>query len=440
MRRLALLFAGCVVAAGCGAEHARAPQIIALDVYNVDGAAGFEGTALVKLRRTTLRPYGHRLRLGDATTGGVFSPDRKTLALGAYNDGNVLLVDPDRLGLVKKVHVVKGRDEADVEVDVLGWPRRNLLVAETIYDGAWWAQHPAQLLFVDPERHKVVRRVPLGGSDWGAVTLRNGAIAVLRLGATNGGSPGGTPTVVIVGPDGHVGKAVLRRLRLVGPDSVRVDGETYPAEREPGVATDGRRVFVVTADRPVVEIDPSPLSIRYHAVRLEDMHLPAPPPMTPGSGGVHYRLSRSATWLGHGLLAVSGLDELPGHVPGFGAGHSEVSTAVQIVDARTWRVVHTIRATGCQPARKLILCAGDVAAGRKGEAQTRLVAYDRRWRIRYRHGPRSLYWQLVGGRLLATEDYGQGRTFELARETGRRLHPTYPPRYADGFLVWNPPD
>jgi hypothetical protein len=254
-----------------------------------------------------------------------------------------------------------------------------------------------------------------------------------------GGVPRGTPTVVAIAPTGRVGKVALTRLRLLGPDRIRVDGETFPAERAPGLATDGRRVLVVTADRPIAEVDVRSRTVRYHAVPLADAHLPAPGAMTPGSGGVHFRLGRSATWLGDGLLAVEGFDELPAHVPGFGVGHRELSTPVRIVDTRSWRLVRTVRATGCGRAGSLTLCSGDVHAkpsGPIGEIDTDLVAYDRRWHVVYRHGPRPLYWQLVAGRLLVNRI--NGPTVELDRATGKVLGHVAPPRYADGFLVWNP--
>jgi hypothetical protein len=441
VRRLALLLLATLLV-GCGGSPQRSrDQVIALDTYQVGGDLGFEGTALVKLEPKTLRPHGRRLRLGDAVQGGVFSPDRKRLAFGGYNNGELLLVDPERLELVKKIKLVKHDPTGQVEIGTLGWPRRDLLVALTTVDGTWWAPHPSQLVFVDPGRGVVLRRVPVGGAIGDVSSLPDGTIVLLRLAATTGGVAAGIPVLERISRDGSVRKVALPRLRLSGPDRIRVGGTTFVAERTPGLVTDKhRRVFVVVADRPIAEIDVGSVRVRYHAVPLRDRRLPGARAAPPGSGGVHYRLRRFGTWLGDGLLAVGGFDELPAALRGLGVGHRELATPVQIVDTRTWRLVRTLRATACQARGELILCSGDVVARPNaliGELDTRLVVYDRRWRIRYRSGRPPLYWQLLDGRLLLNRL--NGPTYELDPRTGERLRRVGLPRFASGFLVWKPP-
>jgi hypothetical protein len=64
--------------------------------------------------------------------------------------------------------------------------------------------------------------------------------------------------------------------------------------------------------------------------------------MTAGSGGVHLRFGRWANWLGGGMLALSGYDELPADLGGGEAGHREVSTRVQVIETRSWRLVRSL--------------------------------------------------------------------------------------------------
>lgn len=445
MKQLVRLALVGLLVSGCGVpRHPHGAQVLALDTYMVDGDAGFEGTALVKLRPRTLRPYGRRLRLGDAVvasaapTVGVFAPDRKTLVLGGSNYGNLLFVDPGRLKVVKRIRIAKNDLE---DVDVLSWPRKNLVVALTTNDGSWSSPHPSTLVFVDPERREVLRRVPVGGSVGAVSSLRDGTIVVLRLAATFGGVPGGPIVLETVDRRGKVRNVALPGLRLRGPDSVRVGGETFLSERTPGLATDGRsRAFVVAANRPIAEIMLRSLTVRYHRVPLSTRYLPSPKAAPPGSGGVHFELNRSASLLGDDLLSVGGFDELPALVPGFGVGHRESSMYAQIVDTRTWRIARTLPATGCQAKVGFVFCSQPVVAlpnGLVGETKTGLIAYDRRWRIRFRRAPGFAYYHWVGKRLLVS-DYS-GRTLELDARTGKVRRRVFLPRYATDFVVWNPP-
>jgi hypothetical protein len=443
---LAVLTAGTLATACAGSHHRAKPELLALDTYQVDGATGFEGTAVVRLDRRTLRPVGRRLRLGDAVNEDVYapepvrSPDGKSFVFGGYNFGELLFVDPARLSLTRKVRVVRGARSGDAQVDTLAWPRPKLLVALTTADGAWWAPHPAQLVFVDPERGRVLRRIPVRGGVDGVSVLKDGTVVLLRLPATFDGVPSGVPALETVDPNGQIRTLRLTRLNLHSREHVRVAGSSFRAERTAAFASDGgRRVFVTAARRPIAEVDVPSLRVRYHVVRIPDARLPAPGPTTPGSGGVHFLFSRSATWLGRDMLAISGYDELPAGLGGGVVGHRSVSTRVQVIDTRRWRLVRTLPATGCQPTRQVILCSRDVAVRKHGrpEIDTALLAYDRRWRIRYRKGPAPLFWQLIAGRLVVKRE--NGPAFELDPSSGRRIRRVSPPQYADKFFTWNPP-
>src|SRR5207247_347949 len=133
---------------------------------------------------------------------------------GGYNFGELLFVDPARLSLTRKVRVIRGAQSGDAQVDTLAWPRPKLLVALTTADGAWWAPHPVQLVLVDPQRGRVLRRVPVGGGVDGVSVLKDGTVVLLRLPATFGGVPNGVPALETVDPNGQIRTLRLTRLNL----------------------------------------------------------------------------------------------------------------------------------------------------------------------------------------------------------------------------------
>jgi hypothetical protein len=429
--------------AGSGPHVAR--EVFALAPYQVDGAAGFEATALLKLDPRTLRPIGGRLRLGDAVdedfagTRMVVSPDRKTLAFGGYNFGELLFIDLERLEPPRKLRIVHGHEAGNVEVSALAWPQRGLLVALTTVDGAWWAPHPSQLVLVDPRRGRVLRRVPLRGGVDGVSVLRDRTVILLRLPVGFGSIPSGIPVLETVNPKGRIRTVRLTGLNLNGRRRVRIAGSVFRAELMPGLATDGaRRAFVVAADRPIAEVDLPSLSVRYHHVRLRGGYFATTRPTAPGSGGVHLRFSRSAAWLGAGILGISGYDELPATLGAGSIGHREATTRTYILDTHRWRLIRSLPATDCKSVRDVILCSGDAVVRGNGasEIETALVAYDRRWRIRFRKGPPPLSWQLAAGRLLVNR-YGRP-VFELDPTTGKRIRRVFPPEFATTFFSLGP--
>jgi hypothetical protein len=442
--RFALLLAAATVLCSCGASARSAPKLLALGSYLVGGADGFEATRLVSLDPRTLRQRT-ALKLGDAvasSTAGssfVFSPDHRMLVFGGYNFGELLFVDPGRFEVVRRVKVAKLRDPSDVDIEIAGWPRRNLVVAVTSLDGGWSAPHPATLLLIDPVHGRVLRRVPAGGAVEGGVTTRDGTIVLLRSPATSGGVETGIPTLVIVRPSGRIRILPLPPLSLDGRARVRVGGTTFRAERTAGLATDGnRRVFVVAADRPIAEVDVPSLRARYHRVHVPAVRFSAPA-VWPGSGGVHLRYSRAAAWLGRNLLAISGEDELPAEVGDPILEHRFDPIRVQILDTRQWRVTRSLPAIGCGSADDLVLCSGGVRIRSGADAvDTGLVAYDRNWHVRYRR-PAPTSWSIAAGRLFVASM--PNAIFELDPHSGARLRRVHPPEswLPYDLVPWTPP-
>ncbi len=442
--RLALVLVTATALCGCGASARPAPKLLALGTYLVGGESGFGATKLLRLDPRTLRPK-EQLKLGDAFAGGaagssfVFSPDRRTLVFAGSNFGELLFVDPARLKLVRRLKVAKLRESVDADVEIAGWPRPDLVVAVKSLDGGWSAPHPAQLLLIDAAQGRVLRRIPVGGAIEGGVTTRDRSIVLLRTPATSGGVERGIPALVIVSPRGEVRVLPLPPLTLDGREHLRRDGTTFRAERTAALTTDGRRVFVVAAGRPIAEVDASTLRVRYHHVHVPDIRFSVPP-IEPGSGGVHLRYSRSVGWLGRNLLAISGEDELPADVADPILGHRLDPIHVQLVDTRGWRVVRSLPATGCGSARELVLCSGGVRIQRGGadSVETGLVAYDREWHVSYRR-PAPMYWSLAAGRLFVGSV--SNVIVELDLRTGKRLRRVRPPDswLPNDWAYWTPP-
>jgi hypothetical protein len=408
-------------AAGCGGSRP-APRVFALaDVYYPRG--DFEGAALVRVNPRTLQPLrGSMLRLGDGVTSRVRSPDGHTLAFGGYNFGEIIFIDlahPTRVRRLTPVRRSNGYTGVDVEVEA--WPSRSRLIAVATVAGPWWAANPSSVLVIDPARGRVVRRTPLHGGAWPSVSVADGTTALLV-------NRGRIPRVVVVEPNGSTWSVRLSRIDLLGGKRVRVGGTSFAPTRVAGIASDGHsRVFVVAADRPIAEIDLSRHELRYHTVALPHRYLTYPPPMEPGSGGVHLTFFTSATWLGDDQLGVGGYDELPALIRGFGAGHRDAERVLQVVDTRSWRLARVVRASDCAQTHNLTLCH---------PGQGGLVAYDQHWRRLYVKASRELWWGVTEGRLFAGAPDGS-RISELAPATGHVLRKIRPSPLSNQIF---PPD
>jgi hypothetical protein len=406
-----------VLAAGCGGAARPAERWFAL-TERYQSRGDFYASVLLHVDPKTLQPIGRGLRLGDNATSRVRSPDGRTLAFGGSNDGELLFVDLSRPVAVKRFTIARARrGGAGAEVDVLAWPRPGRIVALATPNAAWWARLPTQLLVVDPARRRVVRRMRFAGGVSASVTLRDRTVALLD-------TSGRFPRVVVVRPDGATWSTRLGRLDLDGGDGMRLAGSYYPPERDPALATDGERLFVVVSDRPIAEVLPRTREVRYHRVPLPRRFLSRPPATEPGSGGVHFRLSVAATWLGHDSLGIGGFEEVPG-----GVGHRYLQRALQVVDTRSWRRTRTIRVSGCERADEVVLCnaaTGGYPPDGKGVRGASLVAYDMHWRRLYAKPSTQRWWDVTAGRLVAGDADGS-HMVELAPETGevlRRLAPS----------------
>jgi hypothetical protein len=279
---------------------------------------------LARVDSDTLRTRpGRRVGLGSQ---GCASPDRSILAV-ARNDGalarSVRLVDAGRMRAVADIRVTGGA------IGLLAWPagERVLALQETCCD------ERQQLLSVDVASHKVVGRRQLGGT-------------VVRVGRTPRelvlllapAQKVGAARLAVVGARGAV--RFLRLERILAGERL-LDRSEHRFERQlPGLAVDpqGRRAFVAGPD-VVADVDLVKLRAAYHEPvqsasalsRLRDWLDPAAE--AKGIRGP----TRSARWLGRGLLAVAGADE-EWFTDDRGEDQTRIRAAgLSIVDTHDWR-------------------------------------------------------------------------------------------------------
>ena len=330
---------------------------------------------LVRVDPQTLRPRGGpRVDLGSEgcapRSGGQacwqvppwsFSPDGSRVAVARHERGEVRSL--------RVVDVARRRVAADVPiaggaVGLVAWPARDraLAVQEVCCD------EQQRLLVVDLTRRRVARRHPLGGT-------------VRRVGRTP------RELVLLVAPPRRIGPARLavvdgagavrsvRLERISAGEQLVDDPDRHSLRRRlPGLAVDpaGRRAFVVDAGL-VAEVDLATLAMCYHELtrsasllaRIRDWLDPAA--HAKGIRGP----TRSATWLGGGLLAVTGADE-EWSTDAPGAAHVRVRPAgLGLVDTRDWSV-RTIDAgaTDLRVAGDLLLATGSSLDSASGESRS----------------------------------------------------------------------
>jgi hypothetical protein len=332
---------------------------------------------LVRVDPQTLRPRnGRSVDLGSEgcapRSGGQacwqvppwsFSPDRSLVAVARHEAGvvrSLRLVDVARRRVAADVPLAGGA------VGLLAWSQRGrvLAVQELCCD------EQQRLLVVDVTRRRVTGRRSLGGT-------------VRRVGRTP------REFVLLLAPPREIGPARLavvdgagavRSLRLerIPAGEQLLDRSSHRMRRRlPGLAVDpsGRRAFVVDPGL-VAEVDLVTLAVTYHELtrstsllaRIRDWLEPAA--YAKGGSG----RTRSARWLGGGLIAVTGADE----------DHERVLPAgLDLVDTRDWSV-RTIDdgTTDVRVAGDLLLATGSLgltAYGFDGDRRFELFGGREAW-------------------------------------------------------------
>jgi len=225
---------------------------------------------LVRVDPRTLRPLpGRRISVGPHLHSWALSPDRSRLAFSPHPGGVVHVVDAKTL---------QPRGRIAFSGDGLAaWltPRRLL-----------WIQ-PSEFTLADPatRRHLLSKRID--GQVLGGVRARD-RVALL-VAPPEGVGPS---RLVIVDSAGGTRSITVARIR---------SGWSRCGSSQAGLALDPARkhAFVVDAGGVVAEVELGTLSVSYHSLESTS---PLP------TADVCENRSRTARWLGRGLIALSGFD------------------------------------------------------------------------------------------------------------------------------------
>ena len=302
-----------------------------------------------------------------------FSPDASRLALARntrFGLRSVRLVDVPRMRVLADLRLPGG------PVGGLAWlgPGRLLAVQEVCCSGR------QRLLSIDVAGPRVTARRLL----WGSVlhVARTSQELVLLLARTRG-----------LGPAELAVADRLGRVQLVGLGRVpagvphELGSESAFRVSVPGLTVDPatRRAFVV-APGLVAQVDLRTLAVSHHSLArraslLARLHAWLEPAAQAKEGAGS---ARQASWLGGGILAVSGFDR---------SSTTTQPAGLTLVDTRSWRVKRVdARASAFVVGGGLLLVTGDDASG--------LSAYglDGRQRFRLFSGRRAWVDQTYGSR------------------------------------------
>lgn len=254
----------------------------------------------------SLRPLGRKsLRLGFNWGGFARSPDGSLLALSRNDGPEVRFV---RLPRLRSAGAMKFSGEV---VDPVAWPSARLLLA--------LLSSPTRALAIDPISRRVLWERAIDGV---VLSVESSASGLVCLVAPEGGT--GPARIEAIGADGSIRSIVLERV-LAGSHHDETSDAFLGEGRWPGLAVDeiGNRAYIVGAGEPIAQVDLSSMSVTYHGgSRTPAKFLNGP--------------QRTATWLGNGLLAVTGTDPRA-WTDAQGREQETVTPAgLIVVDTRTW--------------------------------------------------------------------------------------------------------
>lgn len=291
---------------------------------------GRSSAALVRVDPVSLRARAKpRLALGGAYPW-AFSPDRSALAVVRHEpDVTLRLVSVRRFARLGDIQL------GDGYVQAISWPAPGRVLV---------AQHhccrPAlRLHLVDTKARRIVQTHEVPGS---SLRLAYGPAELVLL--VRAGDGIGAGRLVVFDSAGEVRSVALPGVAVgwetVGDTSGESSEPPIARRREAGLAIDpeARRAFVAEPDGRVTTIELATLAVSHHTpsrpeavfVRLRDWLEPR------AAAKVVDGPTRSATWLGGGLLAVTGEDATVTRPAPASVGMVTRAAGLDIVDTRTW--------------------------------------------------------------------------------------------------------
>jgi hypothetical protein len=294
MRLLAL-------ALGVLALGAPATRVLGFD-YDGRRLAYFDPATLARLGTTTT-PYNTSL------CSWSYSPDRKHLAVSDCQGELRFFAFPSlkpegRIGWTDRLGRASG----------LAWvaPRRLIAVSTIGSDNA-------RLATIDPVRRQVVHRQDLGGASAGRAFVGNTSVVLV----TPSGHFG-PPKLAVTGPQGPTRTIQIDRFSFGTVSSIGDDGAPSFEIRTPAFAVDPvrRHVYVIGDSLLTADVDLASGDVSYHgSVRR----------LSKAMNG----WTRTARWLGDGLIGVSGFDS---HTVGKGSSTKIETTpfGLFVLDTQAW--------------------------------------------------------------------------------------------------------
>jgi hypothetical protein len=358
----------------------------------------FMATRVLALNPTTFRPLpGAQLRLGDAVTNRLTDPAKELIALGGYNFGEVILVDPTELEIEAQIQVAPRPDFGSVHL--VSWPKPTHLFG-------YVQQSAAHQLFrgrgfvADPFGREPVKSVSLQGGVMSAVATSLGAAFLVadvrRVGAAR---------LVLLDMRGRKRTVALQEITagFVDPGTA---GESF--HFSPALVSHGNVVYVIGAAEPVAAVNVQSGNVSYHSVPgLMASHLPATIDPATGTAGALESRDREASTVGPARVLVTGREAYPVRGGGYLRAFERVA---QIVNLDKWQVKQTL--IGLSDVR----AAGPILFGRSSNEN--LVALSRNGSVLYRRPGRKRSWAVIGNHLLEAGTNGMG-ALELNIRTGR---------------------
>jgi len=296
---------------------------------------GVERVSVVRIDPRTLRVRpGPRLGLDDVSfEAWSFSRDGAGLAFAGVNINanfstpSVRIVDTQRLRELGRVQLVESG-----WVRATAWlPNGRLVAVVQVY----LPEVQTEVVTVDVAGRKVLERQTFPGQV--LRIARTGNRLVVLLSPAESLEPA---RLAIVGPTGAARMLVVSRIRAGYEQRPGSDGRAV--QREPGLAvdSDGRRAFVVGTDGEIAEVALRTGAISYHQPsrrvsflgRVHAWLEPVAEAKLPREGS-----TRTARWLGKGMIAVSG-----GEYAAINTGNRPRSrfkpAGLRLIDTRSWTV------------------------------------------------------------------------------------------------------
>ena len=254
----------------------------------------------------------------------AFSPNRSALAVVRH--AALRLVSVKRMRRLGDIHLGAGY------VVALSWPAPGRVLA-AVRDCCSAA---VRLHVVDTNARTVVRTHELAGTFIRAA--RGPAALVLLLAPDKGIGPS---RLAVLDSSGEVRVALLAGVSAGWSTPQGASGEAVASRREPGLALDGagQRAFVVEPEGEVTTVHLPTLSVSSHTVAravspLARLHARLEPE---AAAKIVDGPTRTALWLGDGILAVTGRDESSSRDAQGNFRFAVRPAGLTLIDTESWR-------------------------------------------------------------------------------------------------------